>query len=548
MKLLLYINTVRYLKFSQIIHRLIKKIKRKFVKNNNLKFQLAESNVRKFCFLSKKLRWTPPNTFSFMERSLALNQVGWNGTSEEKLWHYNQHYFDGLDNECTNASSSWKIALLEDWVHKNPMGFGVGWDPYPTSLRIVNWIKFFLGSNDIPNDVISKSLFLQLRWLFRVLEYDILGNHLFANAKALLIGGLYFQSKESDTWLKLGLKIIDEQLNEQVLDDGAHFELSPMYHGFFLEDLLDLINFSRIFPGRISLAMVNRWLDLIPKLLNWMEIMSHPDGNICSFNDSSIGTSLKCSDLVKYSQRLGVEIPKKKSAEFSVEQLKSSGFIKVIWRECSVIMDVGEVGPAYLPAHAHADTLSFEMSVNNKRIFVNGGTSTYEPGENRLLERGTRSHNTVVINDKDSSEVWGSFRTARRASVCMLEVSENIPHEVSVTATHDGYCRFLRKIFHKRSLRFHDTNVEIVDTVKGDVKSAYVSYHLHPSVFVDQIRDDRIRLRVKDCPSIFFESPGFKILVENFYYSFSFGNRKVSNCLRINFLGQNSICSIIRLG
>ena len=42
-------------------------------------------------------------------------------------------------------------------------------------------------------------------------------------------------------WMDKGLKIIDEEMHEQVLDDGGHFELSPMYHSVMLELVLDLL-------------------------------------------------------------------------------------------------------------------------------------------------------------------------------------------------------------------------------------------------------------------------------------------------------------------
>ena len=35
------------------------------------------------------------------------------------------------------------------------------------------------------------------------------------------------------------------ELPEQILADGGHFELSPMYHALVLEDLLDLVNIAR---------------------------------------------------------------------------------------------------------------------------------------------------------------------------------------------------------------------------------------------------------------------------------------------------------------
>ena len=33
-------------------------------------------------------------------------------------------------------------------------------------------------------------------------------------------------------------KIYQQQVNEQILDDGAHFEFSPMYHSIIFEDML----------------------------------------------------------------------------------------------------------------------------------------------------------------------------------------------------------------------------------------------------------------------------------------------------------------------
>ena len=81
---------------------------------------------------------------------------------------------------------------------------------------------------------------------------------------------------------------------------------------------------------------------------------------------------------------------------------------------CKLLLDVASIGPDYLPGHGHADTLSFEMSLFGKRTLVNRGISQYGI-EVRQVERGTAAHNTVVINNENSSEVWSGFRVARRA-------------------------------------------------------------------------------------------------------------------------------------
>ena len=63
-----------------------------------------------------------------------------------------------------------------------------------------------------------------------------------------------------------------------------------------------------------------------------------------------------------------------------------------------LIADLSEVGASYIPGHAHADTLSFELSLFGKRLFVNSGTSSYSLGPERHRQRSTIAHNTVCVS------------------------------------------------------------------------------------------------------------------------------------------------------
>ena len=101
----------------------------------------------------------------------------------EKLWRYNQHYFDDLNATGASARRDLQIDLMLDWAANNRPGRTIGWDPYPTSLRIVNWVKWVLSDNAMPDECLE-SLAVQARWLNKRIEWHILGNHLFANAKA----------------------------------------------------------------------------------------------------------------------------------------------------------------------------------------------------------------------------------------------------------------------------------------------------------------------------------------------------------------------------
>jgi len=110
----------------------------------------------------------------------------WRPHDAPKLWTYHLHYFDDLNARDAQLRAAWHEKLLTRWVAENPPGHAEGWDPYPVSRRIVNCVKWSLRGNSLPGPV-QASLAVQTRWLAQRLEYHILGNHLFANAKAALV-------------------------------------------------------------------------------------------------------------------------------------------------------------------------------------------------------------------------------------------------------------------------------------------------------------------------------------------------------------------------
>src|SRR5690606_16865601 len=114
------------------------------------------------------------------------SEVGWDSPKEEKLWRYNLHYFDYLNVEGAAELGSNHASLARRWIEENRPPVGTGWEPYPTSLRIVNWMKWQL-TRERAEPWMNASLAMQVRWLVRRLEWHLLGNHLFANAKALFL-------------------------------------------------------------------------------------------------------------------------------------------------------------------------------------------------------------------------------------------------------------------------------------------------------------------------------------------------------------------------
>ena len=466
---------------SQILHRLKKFIIKPSVPSlADLVFQSPKNLESSMSFPVKNQTIIGENRFLFLNRMESLTfPQDWNSKTIPLLWSYNLHYFDGILHPDT--SECVKEKLINDWILENPATKGIGWQPYPLSLRICNWIKWIWLKDVCVDQLIIRSLYQQTEYLSKTLEFHLLGNHLLENAKALIFSGYFFGGKHGEKWKNTGIKILRTELTEQILDDGGHFELSPMYHCIVLDLTLDIIQLCNNNTTDKELASLNVFLkNLALKMANWLKKMCHTDEEISYFNDAAVGIAPSPTDiLVRVSELAG---PLTQSESTQLKYLSHSGFIRFSSKDAVLIMDVGEVGASYLPGHGHADTLSVELSLFSQRVLVNLGTSEYGLSDRRSYERGTSAHSTMMINEINSSEVWGGFRVGQRAVVDRLFFEG----EQSVTASHDGYKQLPGAPRHVRKVLFKKRSILIKDWVEGCYESARVYFHFHPSVTLVQ--------------------------------------------------------------
>ncbi len=476
--------------------------------------------------------------FLFLNEPGRLADHGWDDPTKAKLWRYNQHYFDDLNAEFARERVEWHQALLLDWVTSNPPVGGTGWEPYPTSLRIVNWVKWALAGNDLPHIAIA-SLAIQARWLKRRIEWHLLGNHLFANAKALVFCGLFFEGPEADAWLDKGLKILRREIMEQILPDGAQFELSPMYHALAVEDMLDLVNLAGAY-GRQDL--VQDWRQPILCMLDWLASMSHPDGRISFFNDAAFSVAPPNANLLHYARRLGFETS---TPLVPLRHLKDSGYVRMAVGEFVLIADFGRVGPDYLPGHAHADTLSFEFSTARQRVFVNSGTSEYGTSPERKRQRGSAAHNTVTIAEENSSEVWGGFRVGRRARPQKVIVEQR-GSMLYAQASHDGYRHLPGRPIVTRSFELNDMRLVVTDVV-ADGPLAEAHYHLHPDIKISALTDNGALLELPEGQRFAVICTGGNLRLEPSSWHPEFGISVLNQCLILPLVGGCASLTLMKV-
>jgi uncharacterized heparinase superfamily protein len=482
-KLVRLYNTVKYLKFKQIYWRIIYLLPRLITQQK--KCPSAQIHRKIDLFIPRDGITVDYQSFIFLSELNNIVETGWDNPSISKLWRYNLHYFEYLlQNNSDERHLAFQTQIIDNWIVNNHFGSGTGWEPYPTSLRIINWIKWHWKTNQL-SERAKISLWNQIRYLESRPEYHLLGNHLFINAKALLYACAFFKLKEETPIYKTATSIINEEINEQFLEDGAHFELSPMYHSLAMEDLLDLISISDQLPTNFSKEVIK---EKFVKGMQWLQTMIYNNEELAHFNDCANGIAPKFSKLVNYATELGVAVSNLDVPKFSYH--KSSGFVVFKDNGFHLIADIGEVGPDYLPGHAHADTLSFELAVKGHRVIVNSGTSVYGSTKERLRQRGTSAHSTVQIDNQDSSEVWSGFRVANRAVPFDINVNYSKDSLMSFSASHDGYKRILNSPIHKREFIYSNTSLEINDHITGLGNQVVSRYFIHPDVEVSKVEKE----------------------------------------------------------
>lgn len=544
--LLRLFHTVRHLRAKQIIYRL-------YYRCRLLSAPLLQKQVQP---RSWKKYWHSPQwqnagilkdvsnregqayrRFFFLNESGTVGSISdWNNPAKSKLWLYNLHYLDVLNSQGAGNRIDVFNHLIDDWINHNPALEGNGWEPYTLSLRLVNLVKWQMRHHYDGSKLLN-SIQQQTAALSKQVEYHIMGNHLFTNGKALVFAGAALAG--GDDFLRQGLGILDKEIPEQFLEDGGSFELSPMYHAILLWDLCDLLNLAKSSAlPELKCRMAN-WEEVIRRGLLWLSHMCHPDGDIAFFNDSTLGIAPRYIDVCQYTSTLGIQASVPNNSCLSVAYLSNSGYVSIAPDlTTKLIIDVGNVGPTYQPGHAHADTLSFELSVFGQRLFVNSGISQYGVDNKRRYQRSTQAHNTVVIDNKNSSDVWGGFRVGRRAKPQKFQLTQT--HEqVMVNCLHDGYHSLFNPLTHSRQCQVTSQSCQIVDSVTGSYQKAEARYYLHPEITIEQLSSAGFECRLPSGKSVSVTFIGnADIRIENTQWYPGFGIQQENHCLIATFAQQ----------
>jgi len=497
--------SIFYAKPAQLYGRLIFMLKRRFLRVTD-----SKSHAKRAQDILSALKPAEEIRFSILnsEAVYRWEELTWQDRSREKLWRYTLNYFYWLDRRPFSEGA----VLILHWIaHNNDEG-SEPWEPAVSSHRISTWIdwaeKHRASMDEIPGfgELLADSLMAQLSRLAVDLEHHVQANHLLDNYKALLTGSLYLshrRKKDLSSRIAEAARGFMEQLDEQILPDGGHYERSPMYHCLAMQAVKEVrswaaqglseehpVTAQSIQQGsHDGLAekelrlLSRRCAELLPRMENWRSLMTHPDGLIALFGDSAFNA---------------FPFPAEKmsgEAGDGVHHLTDSGYLIKRWGEGNYfVMKLCGPAPAWQPGHSHCDALSFELSLSGERVVVDSGCGSYQNPEIRRRCRGTEAHNVSWVEGSGQSEFAGEFRFGRRAAVRNCDVVEG--NSMIISAEIEDY----EGNVIKRKVTLSTENLHVVDRlIKRHAKGKFVSsIHLSPSVEIVKEEDNRFHLAGKN--------------------------------------------------
>jgi hypothetical protein len=381
---------------------------------------------------------------------------------------------------------------LESWMEANPCAWGVNWAcTMEPAMRVFTWTWLYrmFGESRSWNDEsfrfrVLRTLYLHLLFVRHNLEItDINGNHLTADAAALVVGGTFFGTGTPIRWMTTGWKILRREIELQVLPDGVDFEASTAYHRLVTE----LFHHAAASLEEAGTAIPRPYIHKLLLMAGYIRAYTKPDGSAPVIGDADDARTLplgqqdindhrylpqlirarwapemltadwrqSASECLWWWGKPPTDADNRAPAEVASNLFTDGGSAIIHAGTDYVFIDCGPVGLGGRGGHGHNDCLSFEAVLKGHSLVTDPGCLVYSGDwRTRNLFRSTAVHNTPRLGEEEINrfvspkDLWSLHDDARGK----VEVWEGGPFWVLFRGSHGGYRRLDRAATVTRSL------------------------------------------------------------------------------------------------
>jgi len=347
-------------------------------------------------------------------------------------------------------------AQLTSWIEQNPPQRGINWaSALEVAFRALSWLwvrqiggaKLRLALPDGLEQRWARSLYHHGCHLENNLSvYFSPNTHLLGEAVALdALGRCLPTWPRSERWRNMGTRIVAEQLDRQVLPDGAHFEQSSYYHVYALDFFLlhaILAGRDRDPYWRQRLSDMARFLHALLGAGRRIPLIGdddggrlfHPFGDHAAYGRATLATA----SIVLQSDEWPItpeDTAQQAAWWLGAHALKTvqpgrsqasghfagTGLTIVNTPRLHVIAEAGGFGP-FRAGHSHADALQITVRLDDEDILIDPGTYVYiSDPEWRDRFRSAVMHNTISSDGYPQASPANPFAWRDRPAVKLLD-------------------------------------------------------------------------------------------------------------------------------
>jgi hypothetical protein len=469
-------------------------------------------------------------TFRLLNNDVRLGRsIDWAlAKNETHLWRFQLHYqeflLSALAEEQEESDLAWEF--LEEWLNAFADGeldrWADAWHPYCISRRLPVWICL-LTCADPPRELSLRLLAMlleQKNYLANNLERDLGGNHLLENLHALNLVCVCLPQLVKADEAKIAGKRLEAELETQLLSSGEHLERTPMYHCHVLANTLLTIGAEEAFNPAIRSSLRRS----AARMLNFLESICHPDGEIPLFGDSGFGEAMSVDAIRNLADKLGLD-----RLTANAETTKKDYWVSKTGRDW-LIVDRGSIAAPHLPSHGHCDLLSFEGSIEGRRWLVDSGNFDYEESSMRAYCRSSMAHNVVTIDRQNMANVWSKFRMGDRP--CVLRAEHGASDQYHWLHAKHNCFRGNQASYPSRFFASGSGFWLCLDSLEAGRESVCEGWlHLAPELEVDFIQPNHLTLRSSEVVRYLSFFGCIKIDSAEGWYCPAFGQRLKSTVL-----------------
>jgi uncharacterized heparinase superfamily protein len=236
-----------------------------------------------------------------------------------------------------------------------------------------------------------------------------------------------------------------------------------------LQDLID----TRVTMRAAQVEIPGAIQEAIERMAPLLRLFRHGDRRLALFNGSFEEDGVLIDLVLTRSETKGR----------AAAHASDTGFERLQAEESLVLVDTGRPPPLGFDEHAHAGTLSFEMSHGRERIIVNCGAYRGAKTSWSRVARTSAAHSVLVVADRNAAEIREDGTFGRIPATVACERAEHEGRQW-ISATHDGYrerfgLTYTRELF----LAADGRDLRGEDRLAGLPGAAFaVRFHLHPAV------------------------------------------------------------------